>query len=106
VIATAVTPARGRVIGRRKVVAIPAARVTYTSEVATGVGSVLKTFAAEETPPPLVRLTLQPGDLAFKYDGGQRIRENMWAVAYRGRDFRFSSVRVACVGDGRARLGG
>ena len=54
-IATAVTPARGRVIGRRKVVAIPAARVTYTSEVATGVGSVLKTFAAEETPPPLVR---------------------------------------------------
>ena len=78
VIATAVTPARGRVIGRRKVVAIPAARVTYTSEVATGVGSVLKTFAAEETPPPLVRLTLQPGDLALKYDGGQRIRENMW----------------------------
>ena len=59
-------------------VAIPAARVTYTSEVATGVGSVLKTFAAEETPPPLVRLTLQPGDLALKYDGGQRIRENMW----------------------------
>jgi len=62
---------------------------TYTSAVATCVGSVLKTFAAEETPPPLVRLTLQPGDLALKYDGGQRIRENMWGGGVPREALRF-----------------